>query len=79
MKTNLLKAINDVVNDDLSVMEQGALCRMLEDCRKKDQPENGRDLARLEYVGAIDYLWMAFRIDGDQRDLLEELPDDPEL
>jgi len=64
-----LKAINDIVADKLTCMEQGALARMLEAC----QEEEGTDEACcMAYTGAVDFLWMAFRIsDGEKEKLLE--------
>ena len=65
-----LKAINDIVADKLTVTEQGALARLLEACQEEEGTEESCSIA---YTGAVDFLWMAFRISDGEKEKLQEL------
>ena len=62
-----LKAINDIVADKLTTMEQAALARMLDAAIREEKGEN---TAYTEYMGAADFLWMAFRITDEEKTAL---------
>ncbi len=64
-----LKAINDIVGDKLTTVEQSALAKML--VANLDEID-GEPILFYGYNGAVDFLWMAFRIsDGEKNKLLD--------
>jgi len=64
-----LKAINDIVGDKLTTVEQSALAKML--VANLDEID-GEPILFYGYIGAVDFLWMAFRIsDGEKNKLLD--------
>lgn len=65
------KAINEITCDSLTNNEQAALARLLYDyC----EAENNLEAEYCAYQGAVDFLWMAFRITHTQKmDLLDLL------
>lgn len=67
-----LKIINDLLTDKLTVVEQGAMARMLEAAIAEEKGEN---TAYMEYTGAVDFLWMAFRITDEEKTALLALVD----
>lgn len=65
------KAVNEITCDSLTNNEQAALARLLYDyC----EAENNLEAEYCAYQGAVDFLWMAFRITHAQKmDLLDLL------
>ena len=82
-----LKAINDILTDKLTTMEQAALARLLEAARAEKREERKAGVpeeytSENVYTAAADFLWMAYRITNEEKnellDLLDELPDNAE-
>lgn len=69
------KAVNEITCDSLTNNEQAALARLLVAYFETDGDlESARTADYCEYQGAVDFLWMAFRITHEQKmDLLDLL------
>lgn len=66
------KAINEIAADKLTDMEQTALSRLLNSLLDAEGKEDERTAA-LVYQGAVDFLWMAFRITLEEKHQLLDL------
>lgn len=69
------KAVNEITCDSLTNNEQAALARLLVAYFETEgNLESARTADYCEYQGAVDFLWMAFRITHTQKmDLLDLL------
>lgn len=69
------KAVNEITCDSLTNNEQAALARLLiAYFETEGDLESARTADYCEYQGAVDFLWMAFRISHEQKmDLLDLL------
>lgn len=67
-----LKAVNEITYSALTVEEQAALAKALNAYR---EGFNGQDalIRESNYRGAVDFLWLAFRISHEQKMSLLDL------
>lgn len=67
-------AVNEIACDSLTLDEQAALARLLVAyIETEGEFESQRTADYCEYQGAVDFLWMAYRIDLNQKFALLDL------
>ena len=73
MEQGALARMLEACQDDdgkIAIRKMGALARMLEACQNEEEADEACIMA---YNGAVDFLWMAFRISDEEKEKLLEL------